>query len=471
MIFPASLPCCCFLVFLASFWGALAAADTDTLSSNQTLRDGQTLVSAGQLFELGFFNPANASGRYLGIWYKNLPLTVTWVANRNTPIIANGSAELTLSSNGSVSLRYGQVIYWSVTAGVENNVLLQLLDDGNLVLKGANSSASDGPLWQSFDDITDTLLPEMKLGWNLRTDLERKMTSWVSSDDPSIGQFTFSLEPPESPQLVLKQGDRKLYRWGPWDGARFSGSDELNANPVFQPIFYSSVDEVYFKFTMVDNSTILRLIVTPDGLIQYSAWRNSDQWVPVVTLQRDDCDRYSMCGPYGSCYSSNPNCICLDGFTPTSQQNWNSLDRTEGCMRKFALNCSNNDGFVKYNGLKLPDFSHLSADRNLSLKECEMECGRNCSCTAYTVIDIHGSGGDCVMWYGQLVDMKNYPNGGDVLYVRMARAELGIIISCYSFLAAVGFFSRRFHVSFIFYSLKLCAWFLNMIYNPKWNGS
>ncbi|KAI4368189.1 hypothetical protein MLD38_016775 [Melastoma candidum] len=414
-------------VFLAAYWGALAAADTDTLSSNQTLRDGQTLVSAGQLFELGLFTPASTSVRYLGIWYKNLPQTVVWVANRDNPIIVNGSAELVLGSNGSVSLQYGTVIYWSVTAGVQNDVLLQLLDDGNLVLRGVNTSASDVPLWQSFDNITDTLLPEMKLGWNLRTGLERRMTSWASSNDPSSSQFTFSLEPPESPQLVLKQGNQKLYRWGPWQGVRFSGSDELNSNPVFQPSFYSSADEVYYKYTVVDNSTTLRLIVTPDGLIQYSAWRNSNQWVPIVTLQRDNCDRYDICGPYGSCYSSSPNCRCLSGFTPTSPQNWNSLDWTDGCMRKFALNCSNNDGFVKYEGLKLPDFSYLSTNRSLSLKECQIICRQNCSCTAYTIIDIHGNGGDCVLWSGQLFDMKNYPDGGDVLYIRMARAELDAI--------------------------------------------
>ncbi|KAI4342937.1 hypothetical protein MLD38_027499 [Melastoma candidum] len=426
MGFPVSVCCCC--CWLGVLLLGAAAAATDTLSINQTLRDGQTLVSAGKVFELGFFSSGNSSGRYLGIWYKNFPLTVTWVANRNAPIIATSSAELTLGSNGSISLGYGSVIYWSIRVGVENRVLLKLLDDGNLVLTGGNSSGTTGdPLWQSFDNITDTLLPEMKLGWNLRTGLERKMSSWVSTGDPSVGQFSFSLEPPATPQLVLKQGDQKLYRWGPWNGVRFSGSDALKPNPVFSPMFYSSVDEVYYKYTLVDNSTLLRFIVTPDGLIQYSAWRNSDRWVPVVTLQRDNCDRYGMCGPYSSCYSSNPNCRCLDGFAPTSIQNWNSLDWMDGCTRNYALNCSNNDGFVKYTGLKLPDFSHLSSNRSLKLKECETECLQNCSCMAYTIIDIHGNGGDCVLWYDQLVDMKNYPDGGDVLYIRMARPELDAI--------------------------------------------
>ncbi|KAK6283668.1 hypothetical protein POUND7_002620, partial [Theobroma cacao] len=76
--------------------------------------------------------------------------------------------------------------------------------------------------------------------------------------------------------------------------------------------------------------------------------------------------------------------------------------------------------------MKLPDNSHLVTNRNfsLSLEECEAECLKNCSCMAYTKIDIHGNGGDCVMWFGDLVDMKYFPNGGSNLYIRMAQAEL-----------------------------------------------
>lgn len=63
---------------------------TDIITPVQSLREGQTLVSASKIFELGFFNPSaenSSTTRYLGIWFKNIPLkTVVWVANRENPI-------------------------------------------------------------------------------------------------------------------------------------------------------------------------------------------------------------------------------------------------------------------------------------------------------------------------------------------------------------------------------------------------
>ncbi|KAK3433263.1 hypothetical protein EUGRSUZ_D00918 [Eucalyptus grandis] len=316
--------------------------------------------------------------------------------------------------------------YWSVTpAGAVNEPFLRLLDNGNLVLSDASASDGSGDyLWQSFDNITDTLLPEMKLGWNLRTGLKRNMTSWASESDPLSGQYTFSLEPPEAPQLILWKGSQKQYRWGPWNGERFSGSNELKANEVFNPMFISSPEEVYYTYTVVENSTLSRFIVTPEGAIQYLAWMNN-QWTNLVTLQRDYCDTYGICGPYGTCYDSyDGNCRCLKGFR---KNNSSPLDWTSGCSRVWNLSCGNGDGFVKYKDLKLPDTSRLYGNSSLNLEECKTECLKNCSCMAFTRVDVHGNGGDCLLWFGDLVDMKNYPSGGDVIYIRMAKAEIDAI--------------------------------------------
>ncbi|KAK3023713.1 hypothetical protein RJ639_042723, partial [Escallonia herrerae] len=288
---------------------------------------------------------------------------------------------------------------------------------------------SDGNsfLWESFDDMSDTLLPGMKLGWDLQINLNRFMRSWKSSDDPSDGDFSFSLDPPESPQLVLRRGSQKQYRWGPFDGKGFSGSNELRANPVFQPLFVYNADEVYYEFQQQDESVLLRFQVTPLGLVQYFTWRlgSSTEWSMMVTLNRDYCDSYGMCGPYGNCYSDDPNCRCIDGFTPTSPQDWKLVDWKDGCTRKYELNCSNRDGFVRYTGLKLPDNSTVWPNFSQSPETCRAECLRTCGCMAYANIDVHGNGSRCVVWLGQLIDMRSFPNGGEELYIRMAHAELG----------------------------------------------
>ncbi|KAF5472086.1 hypothetical protein F2P56_008828 [Juglans regia] len=415
----------CFCIFSASH-PSTAATVSDSLTKNQVLKDGQTLVSSGQRFELGFFSPGSSRHRYLGIWYKNITITVVWVGNRNNSI-TDLSGSLSMGSNGFSLLANKSETIWSVNSTrVLESPILQLLDNGNLVLREENNHDPEGYVWQSFDNITDTLLPGMKLGWNLKTGLYRNMTSWLSADDPSAGDYSFSLDSPETPQLVLSKGTQKQYRWGPWDGVRFSGSNELRSNPVFVPMFNSSRDEVYYTFEVVDQASLLsRFVVTQDGLIQYLTWgKSNNEWVAVVNLQRDSCDRYGTCGPYGNCYNDGPSCKCLKGFTPKSPEDWSRIDWSGGCVRNWDLECENGDGFVKYGGKKLPDHSHLAASRNLSLEECEAECSRNCSCMAFTLIDIHGNGGDCVMWFADLVDMRNFPSGGDDLYIRMAKKEL-----------------------------------------------
>ncbi|RXH83015.1 hypothetical protein DVH24_003513 [Malus domestica] len=49
-------------------------------------------------------------------------------------------------------------------------------------------------LWQSFDYPSDTWLPGMKLGWDLRTGLKQLLSSWKDSEDPSPGDFTYGIE-------------------------------------------------------------------------------------------------------------------------------------------------------------------------------------------------------------------------------------------------------------------------------------
>ncbi|KAL4294872.1 hypothetical protein S83_064271 [Arachis hypogaea] len=77
-----------FSVMLAYILSSSLAIELDSIHVSQSLSDGMTLVSQGAKFELGFFNPGNSSHkRYLGIWYKKIPIqTVVWVANRANPI-------------------------------------------------------------------------------------------------------------------------------------------------------------------------------------------------------------------------------------------------------------------------------------------------------------------------------------------------------------------------------------------------
>ena len=86
------------------------------------------------------------------------------------------------------------MIWSSDLSRAPENPVAQPLETGNLVLWDNNSESSKSYIWQSFDHPSDTMLPDMKVGWNLKTGLQRNLTSWRSTDDPSFGDFSFGID-------------------------------------------------------------------------------------------------------------------------------------------------------------------------------------------------------------------------------------------------------------------------------------
>ncbi|KAK3032640.1 hypothetical protein RJ639_036600 [Escallonia herrerae] len=415
----------------------ISTAARDTLTPCEPLRDGQTLVSPNHRFVLGFFTPSfsvsssNMIVRHLGIWYNEIPiLTVVWVANRFKPL-TTPLVKLVLDTDGGLAIQDGAArSIWTVPrpSGTVHNPVLQLLDSGNLVVRDGNNNSDKGYLWESFDYPSDTLLPGMKLGWDYKSSLKRVMTSWRTNDDPVSGDFSLSLELlNQSPELVLHGKNSAVQsRWGPWDGQQFSGSHDFKSNPVFRTMFVSNADEFYIGFEGLDKSILYRFVVSPWGNIEFLKWKNhTNEWIQILTLNKDSCDRYGSCGPYGICNNDDPSCRCLQGFAPSSPQDWTRLDCTGGCKRKHKLNCSDADGFVKYEELKLPDNSTVW--KNLSPAECVEKCLMECACMAYTNLDVYGNGSQCVVWLADLVDIRILRDGGHELYIRMGRKELELL--------------------------------------------
>ncbi|CAL5393141.1 unnamed protein product [Camellia sinensis] len=60
----------------------------------------------------------------------------------------------------------------------------------------------------------------------------------------------------------------------------------------------------------------------------------------------------------------------------------------------------------------------------MTLRECEMVCLENCSCMAYTNLDIRGGGSGCLLWFGELTDIREYSADGPDIYIRTASSEL-----------------------------------------------
>jgi hypothetical protein len=168
------------------------------------------------------------------------------------------------------------------------------------------------------------------------------------------------------------------------------------------------------------------------GVMQRFNWVDQNK-VGSFSIHRytDECDNYGLCGGYATCkLNKSPVCACMEGFLPKSPKHWDSLlDWSDGCVRRTPLECNGGDGFLKRTRLKLPDTSFSWYNKSMSLKECEGMCLKNCNCTAYASLDVRGGGSGCVLWFGSLIDTREYSNSedGQDLYIRMATSELGTI--------------------------------------------
>ncbi|KAK9938295.1 hypothetical protein M0R45_015044 [Rubus argutus] len=392
----------------------------DTVSPSQFITG---LVSSGGRFELGLFPTGNSKAWYLGIWYKNFPNTVVWVANREKPIPGSNGA-FTLTKNGSLVLldQMNNTIWSSSSSTIVEDPVAQLLETGNLVVRDKATTGSERYVWQSFDFPTDTWLEGMKLGWDFRTGLNRFLTSWKNASDPSLGEYTCRIVILALPQIVVAKGSTKKFRSGPWNGNRFTGFP-LSNNSILTTIYVYDTNELYESYKTNDPSLVTRVRLTELGEVQRLVLNEgSTEWDDMYNLVNDRCDSYGECGANGICKINNsPICDCLKGFVPKSQQEWEVLNWTSGCIRKTPLICQKGDGFLRIQNVKLPDTLNFGMGNTRKIKECKAECLKNCSCVAYAIAE------GCLMWFGDLVDMRELTVDISVqdIYIRMPASELG----------------------------------------------
>ncbi|KAK3021404.1 hypothetical protein RJ639_046812 [Escallonia herrerae] len=419
----------------------------DRITSGESIRDGETLISKGKIFELGFFSPggSKSTSRYLGIWYKKFPKIVVWIANREIPVTGSNGV-LTISTDGNLVIlncMTNRVVWSSNSSATVQSSRAQILDSGNLVLRENSNTSFGSHIWQSFDFPSDTLLPGMKLGWNLTSDQNRYLTSWKDTSDPSPGDFTCRIDNLGLPQFVLRQGSEKKFRTGPWIGLRYSGTYSLRS-PVLKFSFVSNSDELYQMFEFSSDSVLTRVTLKQPGVIQHSVLSEGNpDWTIMYTSPNNLCDNYGWCGANGICrINNNPICGCLEGFIPKSQRQWDVLDWSSGCARKMPLDCQKGEGFEKLKNVKLPDLLEFRLNEGMDLNQCEAECLKNCSCTAFANSDIRGGGTGCLNWFGDLIDIREFSEEGSELdiYIRMPASELegektdtidGIHINCF----------------------------------------
>ncbi|XP_028547367.1 G-type lectin S-receptor-like serine/threonine-protein kinase At4g27290 [Dendrobium catenatum] len=453
------------LLLLTTPSASNAATDTsaavDTLTLTSPLYDGHTLLSPSKTFALGFFTPTNSNSgrRYIGIWYHNIPnQTVVWVANRRNPLITpNGT--LSLTPNGTLlisSANPNSSIFWSSKPGrAAIDPVARLLDSGDFIVED-----KDGFLWQSFDHPTDKLLPGMKLGWDIASGINRNLTAWASPYDPTPGKYSLFIDPRGDPQLVLADVGNWVWRGGPWNGLSFSGCPaEASAGATlgFGLRFVWNKAEMSYMFDVADRPALSYVYADSAGV--------AARWNLYWEAPQDPCDYTGVCGSYSICKANNtPLCSCLTGFTPSDPASWAFRDGSKGCKRTTGLDCTNGtDGFLVIDGAKLPDTAEATVNMSKGLDECRQWCLTKCSCAAYASASVSagGVGVGCVIWNGEVRDLRVFAEAGQKLFVRLAAADMPITANKRSPISTLTIFEITIcciSVAALSIAVMLCIW-------------
>ncbi|KAM5588486.1 hypothetical protein ABKV19_006768 [Rosa sericea] len=248
-----------------------------------------------------------------------------------------------------------------------------------------------------------------------------------------------------------------FWRSGPWDKSKFIGLPDMDDRylSVFKLDENVEQGRKYYSYNLREK-TLGYVDLSSQGKIKLmSNSENGRNWSLHCKTQKNRCDIYGACGPYGVCsISESPICKCLKGFVPKSHQEWSKGDWTSGCVRKTELFCErqknkksvplqgkqddSDDGFWKIIRAKVPDYHQYitSLDLEDKFNDCKIQCLNNCSCLAYALVNNIG----CLVWYKDLIDIQKFSKGGVDIYIHLARRELveGKPIKSIAGLTAIG---------------------------------
>nr|GMD31960.1 G-type lectin S-receptor-like serine/threonine-protein kinase At4g03230 isoform X1 [Ipomoea batatas] len=424
-----SLLLCSFLVCFVLPCHPTTTRDIITSSGNGFLKHGETIVSAGKSFELGFFPPQGNGGRYVGIWYyERYPRTIVWVANRDNPcsdspgtILAIQDGNLTVSSpNGDSCFSVGHP-----STPRSFNRTAQLLDSGNLVFRDESGKI----LWQSFDHPTDTFLPGMKMTPGL------KLVSW-NQNQPGTGNYTFQVDKGTDQYTISKEQSAEPF-WKSGDPLASSVVEEVtfllsnfsrtvlskkSSSNHIRTLNFPSLS----SFNDTTNYKDTRLLMSPSGEIQFYVWDNNEKtWNLPWKVPQDNCSVYNFCGNFGICSRNNTEspCKCLDGFDPKYPGDWKAGRYSGGCARKSEASCNQNITFLNLTSMKV-DYPYPPPNSMTNEEQCGKECLDDCDCQAYSFGGEQRGEDRCRIWTAELNDLQDYYDHGFKLSVRVADIEL-----------------------------------------------
>ncbi|XP_022867837.1 G-type lectin S-receptor-like serine/threonine-protein kinase SD2-5 [Olea europaea var. sylvestris] len=347
--------------------------------------DGFFLVSNNSHFAFGFTTTKDVTLFLLVVIHKDSS-SIVWSANRGSPV--RNSDSFMFDNNGNAYLQRGGTTIWSTGTSKKGVSAMELLDSGNLVLRGSDGTV----VWQSFSHPTDTLLPNQEFS---------EGTKLVSN--PGSNNLSYSLEiksgdmilsagfQPPQPYWAMGSDTRRIINK---DGNNVT-SATLNANSWR---FYDGNKALLWQLIFDDSNANATWVAVlgADGFITFVMIQGGSTNPSSLRIPEDRCRRPAACDPYYVCYTGNkcqcPSALpsCKFGARPSC---YNSKDSGELV--------SAGDGFSYFALGFVQPFSKTD------LNSCKDSCLRNCSCGA---MFFHSNSGNCFL-FDQIGSMQGSLNG------------------------------------------------------------
>ncbi|KAI3686878.1 hypothetical protein L1987_80567 [Smallanthus sonchifolius] len=332
------------------------------------------LLSPNGLFTAGFHKVGD-NAYCFAIWFSNHPsTTVVWMANRDQPV--NGKhSKLSLIKDGNLVLTdAGQYNIWSTQTKSNSSLQLQLHNTGNLILHERGN-----PIWQSFDQPTDTLLPNQPLTKN------RQLVSSRSSSNYSSGFYKLffdvdcvlrlSYDIPETTMYTIFWPDPGLLSW---EVGRFQYSNTRRA-VLDSDGRFDSTDGFGFLSADLGNGPQRMMKMDVDGNLRvYSLVE--EEWVVQWQAVSHPCRIHGICGQNSLCtYSQDSGraCTCLHGYKMVNPKDW-----SYGCEPDFKICRPEDEDFVELRYVEFYSYD-IRYHENYTLGACKNDCLHDCTCKGF----------------------------------------------------------------------------------------
>ncbi|XP_062097438.1 G-type lectin S-receptor-like serine/threonine-protein kinase SD2-5 [Humulus lupulus] len=362
--------------------------------------DGLFLLSNKSQFAFGFTTTQDVTKFLLVIVHMD-SRRIIWTANMDSPV-AN-SDKFVFNENGRVYLQKGGSVVWSIDTGGKGASAMELMDSGNLVLLGEDSSK----IWESFDHPTDTLLwgQDFVEGMTLVSTPNSKNLSYFLEIKSGDMILSVGFKTPQ-PYWSMRTDIRKTINK---DGRGVSmASIEGNSWK-----FYDKSRVLLWQFIFSSNSDSNATWIAAlgnDGIISFFNLENeesSGSSAP-IKIPSDVCSTPQHCDAFYECFSDNK-CQCPSGLSSLPNC---STGTVSSCNRSKSPTQLINAGA----GLYYFALGFVSPSLKGDLNRCKTSCQNNCSCVA---LFFQNSTGDCFM-FSSVGNFQNSDKGSSfVSYIKV----------------------------------------------------